>query len=265
MINTIDILNYIKDSLLFKKIYFYKNIGSTNTRCFKIQNKNNFIVLAEKQTRGRGRYDRKWVSPAGKNLYFSLLVREPHIEYNKLCILTALAALETLTKYSTGIRLKWPNDIIYKNKKVCGILIERKFTGSKLDFTVIGIGINVSADFSRIPDLKKTAISLTDIIKGHDSRPSEIKQGTAGKKEINSEKILLDFLKLFERYYLHFPDMEVRITAKWAGKIAQKNEPIRFRIRDNVITGKFKKVNPDGSIVIETGGKENSYGFGEII
>ena len=274
--------NHIKDSSsLFKKIYFYKNIDSTNNKCFKLKDKNNFIVIADKQTRGRGRYDRNWHSPAGKNLYFSLLIHKPVLDYNEICILTSAAVLEVLEKYDPDICLKWPNDIIYKNKKISGILIERKFTGNILKFVVIGVGINIFTDFSRVNELKDIAVSLGEILEegdmtGHTSvtRAKEERplgpepEGSRGYQMSNNNlisELLISFLKLFEKYYLNYAKYQKKITNKWMKNSSRKNEMIQFKIHNKIIKGIFKKVNPDGSIILKTGKIEKTYNFGEIV
>ncbi len=241
--------HYIKhSSLLFKNIYFFKSIDSTNNQCFKIKDKNNFIVLAEKQFHGRGRYSRKWSSPCG-NLYFSFFIHKPAIDYNEIIMLTSQALIEVLKGFNRKLFLKWPNDIIYKNKKISGILIEREFKGSILKSLVVGIGINLFTDFQKILRFKDTAISLKDIT----------------GKNIEKEIIMISFLKLFEKYYNCFSDWKKVIIKKYRKNISGKNKKIHFKIAGNLIKGKLKKVNLDGSIVIESSGKDVTYSFGEIL
>ncbi len=242
--------NYINNSsLLFNKLYFYESVDSTNVKCAEIKYNKNFIVFADKQTSGKGRYNRTWESPQHDNLYFSFLIHVPLLDYNELCILVSYAVFEILEKYNPDIYIKWPNDIMHDNKKICGILIEREFKGNRLDFAVIGIGINLFTDFLKIPDLKEIAVSL----------------GQISDEKIEKEIILIEFLKLFEKYYLHFPEFKNEIVRNWISRISDKNKIINFRLKDNIIKGRLKKVNRDGSIVIEAGGKENIFHFGEII
>ena len=245
-----DILSYIDNSsFLFKKVYFYKSIDSTNAKCFKIKNKDNFIVLVDKQTHGKGRFNRTWLSPQHGNLYFSFLIHNPILDHNELCVLVSYAVFEILEKYNSSIYIKWPNDIMYKKKKICGILIERRFKGNKLDFAVIGIGVNLFTDFSKISDLKEIANSLNQIT----------------DKKINRQIILIDFLKLFEKYYLNFSDFREEIIQAWIDKISSKNKIIHFKIKEKIIKGRLKEIKRDGAIIIEFNGKENIYHFGEIV
>lgn len=105
------------------------------------------LIIAEKQTVGRGRMQRSFASPSG-GLYFSLLLR-PDIDASSLLKLTSLAAVETSLAIEefTGrhTEIKWVNDLLLDGKKVCGILTECGFDGGKVDFAVIGIGINMTS------------------------------------------------------------------------------------------------------------------------
>ena len=104
------------------------------------------LVVADKQTGGRGRRGRSWESPAGKNLYFSLLLR-PKMPVEKISMLTLVMAhsvakaIEKTVDIQVGI--KWPNDIFVNDKKICGILIENTFLGDKIASSVVGVGLNV--------------------------------------------------------------------------------------------------------------------------
>ena len=107
---------------------------------------NGTLVTADKQTGGRGRRGRTWESPAGKNLYFSLLLK-PDLSLEKASMLTLLMAVsvaravEETGKKCAGI--KWPNDILIHGKKVCGILTELKVENARIGHVIIGVGINV--------------------------------------------------------------------------------------------------------------------------
>jgi BirA family biotin operon repressor/biotin-[acetyl-CoA-carboxylase] ligase len=124
------------------------------------------LVAAAKQTQGRGRLGRSWESPAGGGLYVSLLLRPdwPPAEAGRLAILGSVAAADAVEAVA-GVRprIKWPNDLILGGKKLGGLLIETEARGTRLDFAVVGIGINVrqeSADFS--PEVAALATSLRE-------------------------------------------------------------------------------------------------------
>ncbi len=105
-----------------------------------------FTVYTFDQTAGRGQAGNSWESEAGKNLLFSRLLR-PNITPTELFRITqyvSLVVAETLAQYTDAINIKWPNDIYWHDKKICGILIETGFAGNRIDYAIAGIGINVN-------------------------------------------------------------------------------------------------------------------------
>lgn len=121
-------------------------------------------VIADAQTRGRGRRGRTWVSPPNKNLYVSVLLRPPIAPWlaPQLAIVTGLGALQAVRKWLPGAVLKWPNDVLVGVRKLCGVLTEMTTRDEDaVDFVVVGIGVNVNAteeDFP--PELRSIATSL---------------------------------------------------------------------------------------------------------
>lgn len=138
-------------------IHFFPEIGSTNFEAVELGKKgapHGTLVVAEAQSAGRGRLGRRWDSPAGKGLYFSLLLR-PDLDAAQAPLTTLAAGLGLAQAIrGLGVRnlvLKWPNDLMVAKKKLGGILTEMYHSGSKVGFLVVGVGINVSqtaGDFS---------------------------------------------------------------------------------------------------------------------
>lgn len=105
------------------------------------------LVIADYQTEGRGQMGNSWYSGRGDNLLFSLLIYPRQLPANESFILsrvTSLALKNLLDSFTDDIRIKWPNDIYWKDKKIAGILIENDIQGKEIDNTVIGIGLNVN-------------------------------------------------------------------------------------------------------------------------
>ena len=119
------------------------------------------VVVAEQQGRGRGRFDRTWVSPPGQNLYFTVLFRPAPGQLPYMNMAATLAVHRTVA-HSTGLpaSVKWPNDVRVGGRKVSGILIETEFEGGKLDHALVGIGLNVNLDVTAYPEIADTATSL---------------------------------------------------------------------------------------------------------
>ena len=140
----------------------FDTISSTNDyllRKEKNKNKDIKICIAEEQTKGRGRRGKSWISPKFKNIYFSLSSYLKKEDLSGLSIAIALSVSKVLTKINVMSLIKWPNDLLVGNKKICGILIETAKVG-ELTKVVIGIGINVNMEYSELIDQEWTSIKL---------------------------------------------------------------------------------------------------------
>ena len=140
----------------------FDTISSTNDYLLKKEknkNKDIKICVAEEQTKGRGRRGKSWISPKFKNIYFSLNSYLKKEDLSGLSIAVALSVSEVLTKINVMSLIKWPNDLLVGNKKICGILIETAKVG-ELTKVVIGIGINVNMEYSELIDQEWTSIKL---------------------------------------------------------------------------------------------------------
>jgi BirA family biotin operon repressor/biotin-[acetyl-CoA-carboxylase] ligase len=122
------------------------------------------VVVAEAQSAGRGRLGRRWTSPAGKGLLFSVILRPklPMSEAHMLTIVAATAAAEAIEKHVPArAAIKWPNDLFIGDRKVGGILMEVSGEQDDVDWVVLGMGLNVNTEFSELPvALRRTATSL---------------------------------------------------------------------------------------------------------
>ncbi len=137
-------------NIIGKNIKIFNTVTSTNevAKQYALNNSpSGTVYISKVQTNGKGRLGRNWFSKNGEGLYFSILLRPslPTISLSKFTLLTGLSICETLNNcYKINAKLKWPNDILINNKKVCGILTEISTSGTKIKYIIIGIGINVS-------------------------------------------------------------------------------------------------------------------------
>lgn len=146
------------------KIRHFKKLTSTNDYALELARKGSaegIVARADYQTDGRGRGNSRWVSPPGQNLLFSILLRPP-IKASRAPMLTQVAA--SAVKKALGpyvpharVRIKKPNDVLLNGRKVCGILVESRSNREKLEYVVIGIGVNVN---SRIRNLVAGSTSI---------------------------------------------------------------------------------------------------------
>ena len=143
----------------------YRRLASTNATLRELAAagaSDGTVVAANEQTAGRGRLGRSWSSPAGAGLYMSLLVR-PRLEAREVQTLTFVAAIavaETLEGLGIeGAEIKWPNDVLVRGRKISGVLTEASFLDGRLDWAVVGIGVNLT-DVAVPPDAAHPATSL---------------------------------------------------------------------------------------------------------
>ena len=140
-----------------KDIYYFDSIPSTNDKACELAeggSPDGSLVIAETQTSGRGRLGRKWLSPKAEGIYFSIILR-PDVQMDEIPAITLIAAGAVIKaiKRQCGIeaRMKWPNDVYINGRKVCGILTEIKAQPDRVDFLVLGMGINVNTSRKKLP------------------------------------------------------------------------------------------------------------------
>ncbi len=221
-------------------IHHYRTLTSTNDTAKTFIKKNilNAVIVADTQTKGRGRFSRRWHS-AKAGLWFSII--EPlqsDTEIQKLHLLTFCAAIavrksiERITGISPAI--KWPNDIMYRNKKLCGILTE-SILGDK-NAAIIGIGININQP--EFPDeIKQTATSLF-LITG---------------KRWSAEKLLHSALSEFQKYLSYFhKNNRAPIVAEWKKHCDTIGKKITVATINKKITGTAIGIDASGALIVRT-------------
>lgn len=257
MLMEFEIRRGIKTSTLGRKdIHIFDETDSTNIQAFRIASNGapeGTIVLAEKQTGGKGRFGRKWVSPYGKNIYLTVILR-PVIQTifaPRITLVTAVALSETLDQFEAqSHRIKWPNDILFNDRKLSGILTEMKGDTDSIDFIITGIGVNINSTCDDYPDdLKGTAISLSEIT-GH---------------KINRTDFLNALLLNTERRYNEFIEGKFRsILDEWIKRSAIIGQRIKVTNFDELYTGIVTGVNVDGNLILQTDNGERIINSGDI-
>ncbi|MFT3708179.1 MAG: biotin--[acetyl-CoA-carboxylase] ligase [Archangium sp.] len=141
---------------LGRTLHHYDELDSTNAKAFELAHEGGFhgeVIVAEHQTSGKGRRGRVWVSPEGKSLAMSVIVR-PEIAPSRapeLTLVSAVALVETLIESGVEANIKWPNDIQIAGKKVAGILTELSADVERVHFVILGIGVNLNSDAKDFP------------------------------------------------------------------------------------------------------------------
>jgi BirA family biotin operon repressor/biotin-[acetyl-CoA-carboxylase] ligase len=194
------------------------------------------VIIAENQTAGHGRYTRKWISPTG-GLYLSIILYPTKLLLPFLVMITSLAVSNAIEK-QTGIKtnLKWPNDVMVEERKVAGILIESHFVGGKVDYSIVGVGINVNLEVDYMESIIPNPTSLSHEL-GY---------------EISREELLSKFLEDFDKEYNLLPHNKEKVFSDWRDRLVILGKPIIVSYLGETIEGFAETVEKDGSLTIQT-------------
>ena len=229
-----------------------ESVDSTNTYA-----KNNFdelpdgtLVVAEEQTAGRGRLERKWISPAGKNIYASLVMKNITNPFYAT-IVSSLAVLDLLGNTEPRIEffIKWPNDIVINGKKICGILTEMSAQFDYINHIVIGIGINVH----------------------NESFPEEL-QDHAGSlllecgKRVHRADLIEAFLEEFERLYAIYLQTEdlSALQEEYDQLLVNRGRQVRVLDPKEPFEGKAMGITKKGELIVDTWESRKLVSSGEV-
>jgi BirA family biotin operon repressor/biotin-[acetyl-CoA-carboxylase] ligase len=214
------------------------------------------LVTSSLQTAGRGRVKRNWVSPKGKGLYSSFGFNlENSQNLNLLPLIAGISVIETLKKISDiELGLKWPNDILYKNKKIGGILIENIITAFDI-FCITGIGINLNHTGADFPgELQDKAISLK-MITGL----------TINTVQVNPLLAAL-FFQWLEKLKTGTNEEIIQTANRYSDFLKEENISFHHPADKKIISGIFKGINRDGGLILENKqGSGTIYYSGEIL
>ncbi len=227
-----------------RPLYYYPEIGSTNDEAFRLGiagAPEGTVVIADSQTKGKGRLQRLWHSPPGSNIYTSILFRPNFApdQAPRISIAAGVAVAEILSQYCPGlVQLKWPNDVLLNNKKLCGILAQIKTSANSIDFVVLGIGINVNIDYNQLPcEIQSIATSLA------------IETG----REIGRMELIISLYENIAKWYKELMQSGFdTIKGKWLNFAPMISQNVQVMFRDELVRGKALGLDDDGSLIIST-------------
>jgi BirA family biotin operon repressor/biotin-[acetyl-CoA-carboxylase] ligase len=191
------------------------------------------VVLAGRQTAGRGRLGRSFISPRG-GLYLTVILRPVLEHLRPLPIIAALAVARGLEQVA-GLRtaLKWPNDVLVGGRKVCGILVESELAGQNVNYVLLGIGVNVNADMSAYPEIAAIATSAA---------------AEAGHP-VSREALAAGVLNELEALYLAAQTGR-RVQDEWRARLETLGRQVRVTSGQTVEEGLAEDVDSDGSLIL---------------
>ena len=230
--------------ILGKPLHFFPTIDSTNTYAAGLARKGaseGTTVIADSQSGGKGRLGRSWVSPPGVNLYLSVLLRPSAStavapQLNLLAAIAVADAIRETTLLSPAI--KWPNDVLVAEKKVCGILAEMQTDTGGLRAVIVGIGVNINAPMSAFPEeLRDKASSLL----------------IAGGQTIDRSMFTASLLTHLEKFYLlwleeGFSTLRLR-WEQYAAHILGKQ--ISVAVPEGTVVGTVLGLDRDGGLLVQ--------------
>jgi BirA family biotin operon repressor/biotin-[acetyl-CoA-carboxylase] ligase len=223
--------------------HHYTSLTSTQDACRALAEAGapeGALVTADEQTAGRGRGGHTWYSPRGQAICASLLLR-PRLGLRQVAWLTMMAALAVRDAVDcvgdAQVAIKWLNDIHLNGKKVCGILVETSITGDKLDYAIVGIGLNVNTDFADAPDeVRARATSLKQVF----------------GIEFDRDAVLQQLLMRFRLRYAQLQRMQRSPAAEYAQHVETLGRQVRVQVGDGVVEGLAVGVDEWGALRVET-------------
>ncbi len=260
VLNESEIRGFLNTEWNAREIYYYKETDSTNTRAkelFRQGAAHGALVVAERQTRGRGRMGRVWESPQGEAIYMTTLLK-PAVHPTEASMLTLVMALSLARTFQElyeaeagqeGIQIKWPNDIVLKKKKITGILTEMSADMDEVHYVIIGTGINMNV--THIPEeLQEKATSLL--------------LGTG--KKLKRSQVIGKAMQYFEQDYEKFVtthDLKL-LKDDYEKFLVNKDAEVRVLDPKGEYTGTARGINEKGELLIEKDGKIITVYAGEV-
>ncbi|TCS75628.1 biotin--[acetyl-CoA-carboxylase] ligase [Pectinatus cerevisiiphilus] len=228
-------------------IKYYKTVSSTNNAAKLLAQQDareGTIVVSEEQGNGKGRLSRCWFSPAQKGIWCSLILRPPFLpqEAPKCTLMAAVSickAIRSLTGVQVGI--KWPNDILYNGKKLVGILTEMNAEMDRINYVIIGMGINVNVTVKDMPvEIRNTATSLLQII---------------GKKVSRVRLLCAILAELENEYEIIKAAGFAPILEQWKKYSVTLGQKVKVIGINETFYGKAVDIDDYGALLVDTGEK----------
>ena len=236
----------LKTKTIGQKAYYFDSIDSTQNQALKMADEpenNGAIIIAAKQTGGKGRGGRKWVSPKG-GIWFSIIL-QPNFDISITTlfpIASALALSKAIEKtFKITPELKWPNDITVKGKKLAGILVDASLESNRIENLILGIGINFDVDVKQI----EKALKRTPNFYGVASLSEQ-------KKNVKPIQLIQTFLLELEKIYEMLSSKQTKkIISEWTKRSSTIGKKVELNTKEGKIKGKAIKIDDDGALVLD--------------
>jgi len=250
----------LKTKIIGQQSYYFDSIDSTQNQALKMANdpaNNGTVIIAAKQTGGKGRSGRKWISPKG-GIWLSIILHPKFdISITTLFpIASALAlsnSLEKMLKISP--ELKWPNDLTIKGKKIAGMLVDASLESNRIENLVLGVGINFDVDVKQIEKTLKGSSNFYGVASLSEQ-----------KRKIKPIQLVQSFLVEFEKIYELLNSKQTKkIISEWTKRSSTIGKNVVLDTRDGKIKGKAIRIDEDGALVVSNKDKTDRIIAGDII
>jgi len=252
-----EVTQNLDTKFLGKKVYYFNTIDTTQNFAMEIVTRNNMngtIIIAKKQTGGRGRMKRKWKSPVG-GIWMSIIIHPKFgVSSTTLVPIAVSLALCIAIEKTLKIKpeLKWPNDVTVNGKKVAGVLVDASIVSNEIEYMIIGVGIN----------FKIKPIELANTIK---KTPNFYGVTTLVKKDENSLPLLHQFLYELENVFQMIDSMHIKkIVNQWTKRSSTLGRNVSIVTGNGRMNGKAVKIDNDGALIISKGKKVEKILAGDI-
>ena len=255
-----EITSNLKTEIIGKQAYYFDSIDSTQNQALKMaeDTKNNgSIIVASKQTGGKGRSGRKWISPQG-GIWLSIILQPSFdISITTLFPIASSLALSIAIEKTFSVKpeVKWPNDLTIKGKKIAGMLVDVSLESNKIENLVLGVGINFDVNVKQI----EKSLKGTPNFYGVASLEGQ-------KQKIKPIQLVQRFLVELEKIYksLHTKQTK-KIILEWTKRSSTIGKDIELNTVTEKIKGKAIKIEEDGSLIVLEGKKTHKIIAGDII
>jgi len=254
-----EITEGLKTQNIGKKVYYFDTIDSTQNYAVKIskkKNENGSVIISQRQTAGRGRMNRKWITVKGGLSMSIVLHPKFDTSISTLFPMAASLALATAIQRTINVKpnVKWPNDVVIKGKKVAGMIVDASIQSNLIESMVLGVGINFKIDTKRLErQLKRTEnfYGITSLLKVDDST--------------NPLVMIQNFLSELEKIITLLDQGKVSsIIQKWEKISTTIGKKVSIKTNGGMITGHAEKINSDGSLNIVKNGKVQRLLVGDV-
>lgn len=252
------IVKQLNTNRLGGKFHYFAELGSTNVHARTLAEQGaaeGEFVIAEAQTHGRGRLGRRWESPPGVNLYFSVILRPRFLPVHapQITLMAAVALAETIAPLiEQAPVIKWPNDILVHGRKLAGVLSEAACDSERIDYVILGIGLNINYRAVSMPsEIRRRATSVADLI----------------GKPINRESITVRLIQNLDRCYGELEEYGFEaLRSRWDVFFGLRGRRIRIENHEQVVIGRALGIDRNGALIIEDDfGKLQNVYAGDVI